>query len=211
MNQFDLHIIGEIYFQVHHCLIGLPGTSLQDIKTAISHPQALAQCATFLREHGIKEQAGIDTAGSVRVIKEQGDRSIGALASTRACKVHNMALLAENVEDYKHNTTRFVVISKTPAEHNEGSLELKATFIFTLPHYPGSLSKVLAGIAEREFNLTKIESRPLTNKPWEYIFCIDLSGDKTQAEYQDLQEFLLSATNTSKLIGIYPSAQASEK
>ena len=210
MNQYDLHIIGEIYFHVHHCLIGLPGTQLADIKTAISHPQALAQCAGFLREHHIKEQAGIDTAGSVRVIKEKGDPSIAAIASERACIVHGMELLGAEIEDFKHNTTRFVALSKQPAEIQADAPALKATYIFTLPHYPGSLSKVLSGIAEREFNLTKIESRPLMNQPWEYIFCIDVTGEKSQGEYQSLKEFLASKTNSAKLVGIYPSAQISE-
>jgi prephenate dehydratase len=207
LNQYDLYITGELFYKIHHCLIGLPGTTLEDIKTAISHPQALAQSTTFLHEHHIREQAGLDTAGSVRVIKDQGDKSYAAIASARACKVHNMELLAENIEDFKHNTTRFLAINKKPLEQNPEMKNYKATFIFSLPHYPGSLSAVLAGIAERAFNLTKIESRPLINKPWEYIFCIDVSGDLPYTAYADLQTYLTSKTNYSKLVGIYPSAQ----
>ena len=207
LYEYDLHINGEKYYQIHHCLIGLPGTQLEDIKTVISHPQALAQSAAFLQAHHIKAKASFDTAGSVRLIKENGDKSMGALASSYACKVHDMVLLSENVETNQNNTTRFLVISKTPSVVDEKVKTYKATYIFTLPHYPGALSKVLSGIAERSFNLTKIESRPLPSKPWEYIFCIDVSGDKSFDAYEGLQQYLLEQTNTSKLVGIYPASK----
>ncbi|MBI9049271.1 MAG: prephenate dehydratase [Anaerolineaceae bacterium] len=207
LNEYDLHIIGEQYYQIHHCLIGLPGTQLDDIKTVISHPQALAQSAVFLHENHIKAQASFDTAGSVRLIKEGGDPSMGAIASAYACKVHDMALLSENIETSQNNTTRFLAIRKAPAALADGDKKYKATYIFTLPHYPGALSKVLSGIAERSFNLTKIESRPLQNKPWEYIFCIDVSAELPPTSYDGLQEYLFSETNSSKLVGIYPASK----
>jgi prephenate dehydratase len=206
LNQYDLHITGELYFQIHHCLIGLPGTKLEEITSAISHPQALAQCAGFLQKHHIKPQAGLDTAGSVRVIKTQANPRYAAIASERACHVHNMELIAQNIEDFKHNTTRFLAIHKTPLDPNSVSKIYKATYIFSLPHYPGALSAVLSGIAERSFNLTKIESRPLVDKPWEYIFCIDVSGDLPITAYSDLTGYLISKSNSSKLVGFYPVA-----
>ena len=210
LDQYDLYITGELYYQIHHCLIGLPGTQIEDIKTVISHPQALAQSATFLQKHGIKAQASFDTAGSVRLIKEAGDRSVGAIASARACTVHEMALLQKNIETSQNNTTRFLAINKEPVKMGDEAKTYKATYIFTLPHYPGALSKVLSGIAKRSFNLTKIESRPLMNKPWEYIFCVDVSGDLPSTAYEGLQEYLASKTNSSKLVGIYPAAQTVE-
>src|SRR6266542_3838523 len=116
----ELHIIGEYLLRVQHCLITVPGVKKEDIKKAISHPQALGQCAAYLRRLGIKAESAYDTAGSVKLLKESGARDTAAIASRRAAEIYEMQILEEGIEDNAENYTRFLAISKTAAERTEG-------------------------------------------------------------------------------------------
>src|SRR6266496_3064029 len=116
----DLHIVGEYLLRVRHCLIALPGVTKAEIKKVISHPQALGQCAAYLRGLGIKPEQGYDTAGSVKMLKESGARDTAAIASRRAAEIYGMQILEEGIEDNAENYTRFLAISKTAAERTEG-------------------------------------------------------------------------------------------
>ena len=169
----DLHIVGEYFLRVHHCLIGFPGAALSDIKHVISHPQALGQCAGYLRELGVKTEPAYDTAGSVKLLKESGDRSMAAIASKRAAQIYEMEILQESIEDNPENYTRFLEIAAEPVKP-EG--EARTSIVFTLKSQPGALFKALSVFALRDIDLTKIESRPLAGKPWEYLFYIDFIG-----------------------------------
>jgi prephenate dehydratase len=169
----DLHIAGEYPLRVRHCLIGLPGVTKADIKKAISHPQALGQCAAYLRGLGVKAEAVYDTAGGVKMLKESGARDTAAVASRRAAEIYGMQILEEGIEDNPENFTRFLVISKEAAEPES---EAKTSIVFTLKNQPGALFKALSVFALRDIDLTKIESRPLQGKPWEYLFYIDFIG-----------------------------------
>ena len=198
----DLHIVGEYPLRVQHCLIALPGVKKEDIKKAISHPQALGQCTAYLRVRGIKTESAYDTAGSVKMLKESEARDTAAIASRRAAEIYGMQILEEGIEDNSENYTRFLAISKKAAEKPEG--ESKTSIVFTLKNQPGALFKALSVFALRDIDLTKIESRPLQGTPWNYLFYIDFIGatheETTRKALDHLGEYAL----TLRVLGSYP-------
>ena len=201
----ELQIVGEYLLRVRHCLIALPGVKKEDIHKAISHPQALGQCAGYLRSHGIKAEQVYDTAGSVKMLKESGARDTAAIASRRAAELYGMQILEEGIEDNAENYTRFLAIQHT-AVIPEG--EAKTSIVFTLKNQPGALFKALSVFALRDIDLTKIESRPLQGQPWEYLFYIDFIGaiqeEKTKRALEHLNEYALML----RVLGSYPRFQA---
>ncbi|NJC95128.1 MAG: prephenate dehydratase [Anaerolineae bacterium] len=197
----QLHIVGEYLLRVRHCLITLPGVQKAEIQKAISHPQALGQCAAYLRNLGIKPEPVYDTAGSVKMLKESGARDTAAIASRRAAELYGMQVLEEGIEDNAENYTRFLAI-RTEAVVPAG--EAKTSIVFTLKNEPGSLFKAMSVFALRDIDLTKIESRPLQGKPWEYLFYIDFIGstknEVTKRALDHLGEYAL----TLRVLGSYP-------
>ena len=203
----DLHIVGEYLLRVRHCLITMPGVKKGDIKKAISHPQALGQCAEYLRKAGIKPETVYDTAGSVKMLKTSGAMDTAAIASRRAAEIYEMQILEEGIEDNSENYTRFLAVGRE-AVVPEGDLHAggraKTSIVFTLKNIPGALFKAMSVFALRDIDLTKIESRPLQGKPWEYLFYIDLIGstsdDVTKRALDHLGEYAL----TLRVLGSYP-------
>jgi prephenate dehydratase len=197
----DLHITGEYLLRVQHCLIALPDVAKAEIQKVISHPQALGQCAAYLRGLGVQTESVYDTAGSVKMLKESGERTTAAIASRRAAEIYGMQILEEGIEDNAENYTRFLVISKT-GRKPEG--EAKTSIVFTLSNQPGALFKALSVFALRDIDLTKIESRPLQGKPWEYLFYIDFVGasheDTARKALDHLGEYALML----RVLGSYP-------
>lgn len=196
----DLHIIGEYPLRVQHCLIALPGVKKEEIKKAISHPQALGQCAAYLRNLGIKAEPVYDTAGSVKILKESGAKDTAAIASRRAAEIYGMQILEEGIEDNPENYTRFLAISKE-AVQPEG--ESKTSIVFTLKNQPGALFKALSVFALRDIDLTKIESRPLQGKPWEYLFYIDFIGATHEETVQRALDHLGEYALMLRVLGSY--------
>lgn len=197
----DLHIVGEYLLRVRHCLIAMPGVKKEDIKKAISHPQALGQCAGYLRNGGIKPEQVYDTAGSVKMLKESGARDVAAIASKRAAELYGMQVLEEGIEDNPENYTRFLAIQKEPVTF-EG--EAKTSIVFTLKNVPGSLFKAMSVFALRDIDLTKIESRPLQGKPWEYLFYIDFIGSMQDETAKRALDHLGEYAVMLRVLGSYP-------
>jgi prephenate dehydratase len=197
----DLHIVGEYLLRVQHCLIALPGVRKEEIKKTISHPQALGQCAAYLRGLGIKPESVYDTAGSVKMLKESGARDTAAIASHRAADLYGMQILEEGIEDNPENYTRFLAISRN-AVQPEG--ESKTSIVFTLKNQPGALFKALSVFALRDIDLTKIESRPLQGKPWEYLFYIDFIGSMYEETVLKALDHLSEYATMLRVLGSYP-------
>lgn len=172
----NLHIVGEYFLRVRHCLISLPGVEKRKITKVISHPQALGQCAGYLRELSVKTEPVYDTAGSVKILKATGERTTAAIASRRAAEIYEMQILEEGIEDNTENYTRFLAIAPQPVEPQ---VDAKTSIVFTLINQPGALFKALSVFSLRDIDLTKIESRPLAGTPWNYLFYIDFVGAMT--------------------------------
>ncbi|MFT3891219.1 MAG: prephenate dehydratase [Anaerolineales bacterium] len=197
----DLHIVGEHLLRVQHCLIALPGVKKEEIKKAISHPQALGQCAAYLRNLGIKPETVYDTAGSVKMLKASGERTTAAIASRRAAELYEMEIIEEGIEDNPENYTRFLAISKNAIQPES---EAKTSIVFTLKNQPGSLFKAMSVFALRDIDLTKIESRPLQGKPWEYLFYIDLIGAAQEETVRKALDHLSEYALMVRVLGSYP-------
>jgi prephenate dehydratase len=197
----DLHIVGEYFLRVRHCLIGLPGADIRKIRRVTSHPQALGQCAGYLRGLGAKTEPAYDTAGSVQLVKTLGDPTMAAIASRRAAEIYGMQILQEGIEDNPENYTRFLSISPTPVQP---PAEAKTSIVFTLKNQPGALFKALSVFALRDIDLTKIESRPLAGKPWEYLFYIDFIGAMKDEPVKRALDHLGEYALMLRVLGSYP-------
>lgn len=197
----DLHIVGEYFLRVSHCLIGFPGVGVDEITRVISHPQALRQCAGYLRELGVKTEPVYDTAGSVKILKTSGERTTAAIASKRAAEIYEMQVLQESIEDNLENYTRFLEIApKSLAPSGEA----KTSIVFTLKNQPGALFKALSVFALRDIDLTKIESRPLAGKPWEYLFYVDFVGAIGENAVRRALDHLGEYALMLRVLGSYP-------
>ena len=200
--QNQLSVIGEEYLRVSHCLIGLPRANLTDIRKVISHPQALAQCDGYLRSlSGVKIESVYDTAGSVKMIRDSGDPTVAAIASHRAADLYQMQILAESIEDNRANYTRFLVISRQAVAPGNNA---KTSIVFALKNQAGVLFKAMSVFALRDIDLTKIESRPLVGKLWEYFFYIDLVGSYEDQKVRNALTNLGEFSTYLRVLGSYP-------
>ncbi len=197
----NLHIVGEHFLRVQHCLISMPGVKKTDIKKVISHPQALGQCAAYLRKLGVQIEPVYDTAGSVKMLKESGNKTTAAIASRRAADIYQMHVLEEGIEDDPENYTRFLAIQHDAIVPTG---ESKTSIVFTLKNQPGALFKALSVFALRDIDLTKIESRPLQGKPWEYLFYIDFVGSSQDGPAQKALDHLEEYAVMLRVLGSYP-------
>lgn len=205
MLHHDLHIVGEYHLRVSHCLLALPEVKLEEIRRVHSHPQALAQCEASTRQLGLEQVAEADTAGSARLLRERNDRQAAVLASQRAAEVYNLAILAENMEDNPANYTRFLALSRQPLlPENTESREYKTSLVFSLDNCPGALFKAMSVFALRDIDLTKIESRPVPGKPWDYLFYIDFAGHISEHACMRALDHLSELATFMRVLGSYP-------
>jgi len=200
----SLRVCGEIELRVVHCLIGNPEARLDSIKRVYSHPQALGQCKAFLSHLDCKLIPTYDTAGSVKMIKEEKILDGGAIASARAAEIYEMKIIAQEIEDNPNNFTRFFILSQqdSPPSGND-----KTSIVFSARHKPGALYESLGEFARRNINLTKIESRPTRQKPWEYNFYLDFDGHREDKVAQETLESLEEVSVFVKVLGSYPKAK----
>ena len=199
----NLKVCGEVIVKVEHCLIVNPGTTLDSVKTVYSHPQALAQCRTFLEHLNYELVPTYDTAGSVKLIKEQKLLTAAAIASERAAELYDMEILARDIADNKENYTRFFVLSK---EDSPVTGKDKTSIIFSAKHEPGSLYHALGEFAKRKINLTRIESRPTKKTAWEYNFYLDFEGHRSEPKCAETLKALEKYATFIKILGSYPKA-----
>jgi len=194
----EIPITGEVELDVVHCLQALPGTRIDDIKIVYSHPQALAQCERYLKELGATVEAVYDTAGGAKLVAEQQMKGAAALASRRAAEVFGLEVLQEAVQDYEFNITRFFVIGGTqPSDAN------KTTIVFALPSTPGSLFRALSVFALRDINLSKLESRPIRGRPWEYLFYVDIDARREDLPCGRALTHLAEFAKWTRILGTY--------
>jgi prephenate dehydratase len=197
----ELPITGEVELDVVHCLQALPGTTLADIKTVYSHPQALAQCERYLKDLGVTVEAVSDTAGGAKLVAEQKLTNAAALASRRAAEVFGLEVLQEAVQDFEYNITRFAIIGGTAPAGAD-----KTTIVFALPSTPGALFKALSIFALRDINLAKLESRPMRGSPWEYLFYVEVEARRDDLPCARALMHLAEFAKWSRVLGSYKGA-----
>jgi prephenate dehydratase len=198
----DLPITGEVELDVVHCLQALPGTKLADVKTVYSHPQALAQCERYLKDLGVAVEAVYDTAGGAKLVAEQKMTGAAALASRRAAEVFGLEVLQEAVQDYEFNITRFAIVGGVPPDAAN-----KTTIVFALPSTPGALFKALSVFALRDINLTKLESRPMRGRPWEYLFYVEVDARRDDIACARALTHLAEFAKWTRVLGTYMGAE----
>ncbi len=206
--QTKMKVIGEVYQRVRHCMIANKDVKLSDIRSVYSHPQALGQCRNYLQKKKLEPLAAYDTAGAVKMIKEKRLMDAAAIASRRAGELYGMQILDEGIEDRKNNYTRFLVLSpavkKKPIDKNAG---YKTSIIFSIKHKPGALFGILGEFAASNLNLTKIESRPTKEKPWEYNFYVDFEGHTDDEVVKQVIKAIKTKTSYLRVLGSYRKAE----
>lgn len=185
LPQTGLHIIGEFFLPINHQLLGLPGTKLADVKSASSHPQALAQCSEFLKRHGIKPTARIDTALSCQDVLKFQDKSIAAIASKLAGEIYGLDVVAPNVENARNNTTRFLIMAREPEIPEDDGGAFITSFIFKAKNIPAALYKALGGFATNGINITKLESYLLEGKFVSARFYAEIESHPSRKAFQN--------------------------
>ena len=210
----DVHIVREFRLRIVHNLIALPGTRLADVRRVYSHPVALDQCRDlFARNPKLEPVPFYDTAGSVKHVVAEGLRDAAGIASQRASEVYKGKILKAGIEDDKKNFTRFFLIERGKIEQGKirrgkpraGRDADKTSLAFSVKNIPGALFKALSVFALRDISLSKIESRPMRGRPWEYVFFVDLlRGDDEDS--RNALRHLDEVSDLVKVLGIYPEA-----
>ncbi|HSB08817.1 MAG TPA: prephenate dehydratase [Blastocatellia bacterium] len=206
--EHDLTIIGETNVRIVHHLIAPRGVSLSEIRRVHSHPVALAQCERFLRANPRIEVApAYDTAGSVKMIVESGSKQDAAIAGATAATVYGADIIAEGIEDNAQNFTRFLLLTRSERadsiETVSNQCQRKTSIVFRVANKPGGLFRSLAAFALRDIDLTKIESRPIEGRPWEYSFYLDFIGDRTEQHVERALANLSELAESVRVLGSY--------
>jgi len=204
LPQSGLFIVGEWFLPVRHQLMAPRGASLAGIKTVESHVQALGQCRNIIRKLGIKPVVAADTAGSARIVAERGDKSCAAIASRLAAKIYGLDILAEDVEDEAHNTTRFVVLAREPKWAKAGSGLLVTSFVFRVRNLPAALYKAMGGFATNGVNMTKLESYMVDGNFFATQFYADVEGHPDDKGLAFALEELKFFSREFRIVGVYP-------
>ena len=200
LSQHPLHVVGETLVRVRLCLIVQAGVSLRCIRIARSHPVALAQCRRFFRAHPhLRATPAADTAGAVRALMRRGARTRAAVASAFAARLYGARVLRAGIEDHPTNYTRFLIVAREPVAVDGPA---KTSLMFRLDHVPGALHRALGVLAGRGLSLTKIESRPIVGRPWEYTFYLDVLSAQPGQLPQAIAE-LTSVARDVRVFGTY--------
>jgi prephenate dehydratase len=207
LMEHDLRIHAEVILRVRHMLLTRPGVPFDEIKRVRSHPQALAQCQRYLGRHGLEPEPAFDTAGAARDLAARPESGVAVVASSLAADLYNLEILDQEIEDYRFNYTRFFVLALESPPRGPRN---KTSLIFTTPHQPGALYGCMGEFAKRRINLSKIESRPRLNRPWQYVFYLDFEGHCQDPACEAAIMGLLRRSSFVKLLGSYPAATTPE-
>jgi prephenate dehydratase len=205
MPTSSLHIVAEHFLPIRHQLMALKGATLKTVKTVQSHIHALGQCRNMIRKLGLQAVIGADTAGSARQIAEAGDKSRAAIASRLAAEIYGLEILAEDIEDEAHNTTRFIVLSREPDWVASGNGPTVTTFVFRVRNVPAALYKALGGFATNSVNMTKLESYQVGGDFFATQFYADVEGHPDERPLQLALEELAFFSAEVKILGVYPA------
>jgi prephenate dehydratase len=210
LQHFDLPIVAETSVRIVHNLIALPGVSFAKIRRVYSHPVALNQCLDFFAKNPQIERVPFyDTAGSVKMLKEEGLQDAAAIASAVAAEIYGARILRRSIESDRQNFTRFFLLRRPeyakrhPVQAAEGT-QWKTSLVFSTRNLPGALFRALSAFALRDLNLAKIESRPLRGKPWEYLFYLDFLGRVDSPSAQNALNHLRELADFLRVLGCYP-------
>ncbi len=208
--EYDVRIIGETNVRIVHNLIVRPGVRFRDLRRVFSHPVALNQCLRFFSDNPhIEKMPFYDTAGSVKMIAADGLDDAGAIASSIAATIYGAQILRRSIEDDRRNYTRFFLLRRATAARprNRTDATLKTSIVFTTRNTPGALFRSISAFALRDLNLTKIESRPLRGKPWEYLFYVDFVGREEEPRVQNALNHLRELADFLRVLGSYPRGE----
>jgi prephenate dehydratase len=200
-----LHIVAEHFLRIRFHLLGIPGSRLEDIRTVHSHVHALGQCRKIIREHDLTPVISGDTAGAAREVVEAGDPTQGAISPPLAAEIYGLEVLAEDVEDEDHNTTRFVVLSRDLVEAEPGNGPVVTSFIFNVRNLPAALYKALGGFATNGVNMTKLESYMVGGEFTATQFLAEVDGHPSDVGLSRALEELRFFTTDVKILGVYPA------
>ena len=202
--EHDFRIQAEYVFRVHHALIAPPNVAIEDIRRVISHPQALMQCNRYLRRNNFEPVTWWDTSGSVRDLPQENDGHTAAIAGEYAAELYGMQVLQRQIEDEPFNFTRFFVLGHEETKRAEYN---KTSLVFATRHQPASLYECIGEFATRGINLTKLESRPRRNRPWDFVFYVDFEGHWEDEHCREALTALLQKASFVKMLGSYPGVK----
>jgi prephenate dehydratase len=202
----NLYIVGEHFLRVRHQLMSVKGSSLETLKKVLSHTQALGQCRNTLRSMGLTPVPEADTAGSARIVSEQGDPALAAIASRLAAEIYGLEILRSDIEDEAHNTTRFLILAKDPDDAEPEDGPVVTTFLFRVRNVPAALYKALGGFATNGVNMMKLESYQLEGTFNATMFYADIEGHPADRPVQLALEELSFFSTELRLLGTYPAS-----
>lgn len=210
--EYRVLVVGEVALQVDHCLLALPGVDRSGLRRALSHPQALAQCDAFLARERLEPVPVYDTAGAARQVQVEGRLDQAAIASRRAAELYGLEVIAERTQTIKDNVTRFFLISRRgagrprPPRIERRRHGWKTSLVAAVRNEPGALFQLLRPFAEAGVNLSKLESRPRRDPPWEYVFHLDLDGRRSDKVVAASLRAAKGVTTLLQVLGTYPRA-----
>jgi prephenate dehydratase len=205
LPEAGLHIIGEHFQRVNHCLMAPKGATLAGLKTVESHVQALSQCRKFIKGHGLKPVVRADTAGSAADVAERKDKTVGAIASSLAAEIYGLEVLATDIEDADHNTTRMVIMARDPIDPDPSKGPVVTSFVFRVRSVPAALYKALGGFATNGVNITKLESYMIDGNFTVAQFYADIDGHPDQRPVRLALEELSFFSREVRILGVYPA------
>lgn len=200
LRKYGLFIVGNMTIKIEHNLMAIREADLRDIKTVYSHPQALLQCSEFLKDKGFDLKPHSNTALSAALVRESGSKNIGAIGSKKAAVLNDLKIIKANINNTKDNFTRFIIIGK---KIETGESNDSISIVFSSPNKVGLLYDSLEIFKRHNINMTRIESRPIIGKPWEYFFYIDFEGDISNLPTKEVLDYIKGHSTYFKLLGTY--------